>query len=391
MATQKGVWDLQDVRDKQLQSEWGYRNAGSLYISGNDPWESGTTGLSNRTTISSPTQIPGDWALNDNILASGNKHMGMETGVFAIKNDGTLWGWGAAGHGQLGQNDRVAHSSPVQVGSETTWKTLSIAGVNARSVGGIKTDGTLWTWGDNSNFTLGQSTSAPADVSSPVQVPGTTWKSVLMDGKAFMGLKTDGTLWVCGANQDGALGHNDKTQYSSPKQIPGTTWGDSFGGWDNVHAAVKTDGTLWSWGTNGNGELGLNDRNEYSSPKQVPGTTWRKICQGFGDSASLGLKTDGTLWAWGLNETGVLGLNQAHEAKVSSPTQVPGTTWDNVSHSFNHVMATKTDGTLWTWGNGGSGQLGKNNRTSYSSPVQVPGTWEKTIDAGGYTFVALKN
>ena len=178
MATQKGVWNLQQVRDKQLQDLWGYRNAGQLWISGGDPWESGTQGLGNRTEISSPKQVPGDWALNDGIGASGNKIMGWEHSVTATKNDGTIWGWGNNNHGQLGQNGRVYYSSPVQVGSDSTWKTMSLAGTNARSIGGIKTDGTLWTWGDNSAYTLGQSQPSDSDRSSPVQVPGTTWRSI---------------------------------------------------------------------------------------------------------------------------------------------------------------------------------------------------------------------
>ena len=141
-----------------------------------------------------------------------------------------------------------------------------------------------------------------------------------------MGVKTDGTLWTWGKGNNGALGHNNTSTYSSPRQIPGT--------WSNAHPnklsagfyrgmAIKTDGTLWGWGTNSNGELGLNDRTNYSSPKQIPGTNWESIDNMY--SVTLATKTDGTLWSWGYNYGGVLGLNTSNPgANHSSPVQIPG-------------------------------------------------------------------
>ena len=88
----------------------------------------------------------------------------------------------------------------------------------------------------------------------------------------------------------------------------------------------KTDGTLWAWGYNADyGSLGLNNVINYSSPVQLPGTTWSEI--NAATHSVLGLKTDGTAWAWGSNSYGRLGLNQAHNGKISSPTQIPGTAW----------------------------------------------------------------
>ena len=105
----------------------------------------------------------------------------------------------------------------------------------------------------------------------------------------------------------------------------------------------------------------------------------------------LGLKTDGTLWSWGTNDNGQLGQNS--QTTYSSPVQIPGTTWDNVEITMGyHVVAHKTDGTLWCWGAGGNGQLGQNGpNVQKSSPTQVPGTWEKTLGAGGAATIALKN
>ena len=334
---EEGVWSIDQVYAKQNQgSIWEYTNAGSLYITGNDPWQSGTTGQNDRVNRSSPIQIPGKWALEDSIFASANKLNGREKNVMAMKNDGTLWGWGDSDKGQRGDNNIAQRSSPTQV-SGTTWNVLNLAGGNCRSTFCTKTDGTLWSWGDNNYGQLGQNNTTR--YSSPVQLPGTTWKATINDGHKSMGTKTDGTLWTWGRNQYGGLGLNNKTNYSSPKQVPGTTWGDSFGSYDAAAVVVKTDGTLWAWGSNAYGSLGQNSTTQYSSPIQIG--------------------TD--------------------------------TTWDNITGNFYHMAGHKTDGTLWVWGEGNRGQLGQNAVIALSSPTQIPGTWFNTFKAGGYTTVALKN
>jgi len=96
----------------------------------------------------------------------------------------------------------------------------------------------------------------------------------------------------------------------------------------------------------------------------------------------MATKTDGTLWGWGQNAVGQLALNGSHptgvDGKISSPTQIPGTTWQNVFVGTYQTYAIKTDGTLWAWGSNETGKLGQNNETNYSSPVQIPGTnWNK--------------
>ena len=386
---EEGVWSIDQVYAKQNQgSIWEYTNAGSLYITGNDPWQSGTTGQNDRVNRSSPIQIPGKWALEDSIFASANKITAREKNVIAMKSDGTLWGWGDSDKGQRGDNNIAQRSSPTQV-SGTTWNVLNLAGTNCRSTFCTKTDGTLWSWGDNNYGQLGQNNTTR--YSSPVQLPGTTWKATINDGHKSMGTKTDGTLWTWGRNQYGELGHGDTDNESSPKQVPGTTWGDSFGSYDAAAVVVKTDGTLWAWGLNTVGQLAQNNRTNRDSPVQIPGTTWSKVCQGI-QNGVCALKTDGTLWGWGSNAYGSLGQN--NRTQYSSPVQIGSdTTWDNITGNFYHMAGHKTDGTLWVWGNNSRGQLGLNqpSNSDKSSPVQIPGTWENTFKAGGYVTVALKN
>ena len=313
---------------------------------------------------SSPIQIPGTgWA---KYISGGSKING------AIKTDGTLWTWGQNNYGQLGVNDTVQRSSPTQVGSDTTWN----YGITKQSSSmGVKTDGTLWVWGTNNHGTLGLNQSSDnTKYSSPVQIPGTTWTTKFTTSSAYVNgvIKTDGTLWMWGSDSGGALAQNNEVKYSSPVQVPGTTWAAVDISYFSFVRATKTDGTLWSWGYNGKGALGVNDRTSRSSPVQIPGTSWSTDIGKVG--TTLSIKTNGTLWAFGHNHRGQLAQNNAVD--YSSPVQIPGTNWQYVGGGANSFWASKTDGSLWAWGQDEAGQLGDNTNVWKSSPVQIPGTWD---------------
>ena len=209
--------------------------------------------------------------------------------------------------------------------------------------------------------------------------------------KSGAAIKTDGTLWMWGDNAAGILGVNNLTDYSSPVQVPGT-WATAVMGRD-CSLATKTDGTLWAWGDNTQGELAQNHRDERSSPVQIPGSTWGT---GAGSLASAdewagALKTDGTLWFWGRNEYGQFGNNEAGN-RYSSPVQVPGTTWRTIHLGHKSAFATKTDGTLWSWGYGKRSNralLGLNSTTYYSSPVQIGSETDWHSNLGGSYFTTF--
>ena len=368
MATDKGVWGLQQVRDKQLQSLWtysAYGDAGSLFSMGYN--NGGDLGQNNRTKYSSPVQIPGSW-----------KDVG------GVKSDGTLWSWGYNGIGALGQNSLTSYSSPVQVGSDATWYEAYglIDNQNTeKECSAIKTDGTLWAWGYNNDGQLGLNNRT--NYSSPVQVGGDTdwpttghnkfgWSANYQSNAA---VKADGTLWAWGMNWMGTLGQNSEIYYSSPVQIPGTTWKGISRGIRVGMAGTKTDGTLWVWGYNEYGQLGQNNRTQYSSPTQIPGTTWHLVNGTFGTLSAT--KTDGTLWAWGYNLQGQLGQGGviSNPTKISSPVQIGSSTdWSRpVALGQNAMGAMKTDGTMWVWGEGAGGILGQNGTSDEDEPVQIPG------------------
>ena len=301
----------------------------------------------------------------------------------AIKTDGTLWTMGYNYYGSLGDGTSVDKNTPVQI-SGTNWKQVS----TSISSAAIKTDGTLWTWGQNAIYSpppgggglLGDGTEISK--SSPVQIAGTTWKQVSSGRHTKAAIKTDGTLWMWGYNNFGQLADGTTTGKSSPIQIPGTTWKMVNNSWYHV-AAIKTDGTLWTWGFNSNYQLGIGTQGIHkSSPVQTlaGGTNWKMVACGKYHSAAI--KTDGTLWTWGYGYYGTLGDNTTTDK--TSPVQIGGTNWKVVAAGGYISAAIKTDGTLWTWGRNQQGFLGDGTTTNRSSPVQTlaGGNNWKTLSVG---------
>jgi len=152
-------------------------------------------------------------------------------------------------------------------------------------------------------------------------------------------------------------------------------------------------GGLWVCGYNGYGELGDSTITNKSSPVQTiaGGTNWKQVATGYYHTAAI--KTDGTLWTCGYNGTGQLGDSTTVTGR-SSPVQTiaGGTNWKQVACSFDHTAAIKTDGTLWTWGYNGYGGLGDSTVTNKSSPVQTitGGTNWKQVACGTYHTAAIK-
>ena len=325
---------------------------------------SGQLGLGDNTSRSVMTQVGS--LINWKQISCGYQS------TVAIKTDGTLWGWGSNRNGEVGNNTLISYNSPVLAGGGSTWKQVSIGG---GFVDAVKTDGTLWEWG------------YPSSTASPVQVGSDNkWKQVSAGQNTKMAIKTEGTLWGWGNNAQGALGLGDTTNRGTPTKVGNNTdwkqvvcgYGTTVGAEDYT-MAITTDGKLYAWGYNPQGQLGLGNTVNYSSPVQVGGlTNWKRLSDEVGHS-SFAIKTDGTLWAWGLNSSGQLGLGNT--VNYSSPVQIGSlTNWKQIANKGGVTTAIKTDGTLWAWGNNSSGQLGLGNTVNYSSPVQV-GTltyWKQT-------------
>ena len=264
-----------------------------------------------------------------------------------------LWGWGLDNRGQLGDNTTINKSSPVQtISGGTNWRQVSCGQAHTAA---IKTDGTLWLWGSNS-----------------VRQQG--WDSY---GNEYLTYDVTGQL---GTN-------NQIIDYMSPVQTVsgGTNWKQVSCGYTHT-SAIKTDGTLWSWGSSW---LGDNTQTNRSSPVQTiaGGTNWKQVSANSGTGAAI--KTDGTLWVWGMNTNGRLGDNTRTTRLSPVQTIAGGTNWKQVSCGYTHTSAIKTDGTLWTWGENTNGQLGSNNTTHRSSPIQTitgGANWREV--SCGYSYTA---
>ena len=319
----------------------------------------------------------------------------------AIKTDGTLWIWGNNYGGRIGDNTTTNRSTPVTTfAGGTNWKQVS--GGNSHTAA-IKTDGTLWTWGRNSYGQLG-STSLSTSTSTPITTSagGTNWKQVSCRRGCTTAIKTDGTLWTWGENSYGQLGDNTKTNKTTPVTTfaGGTDWKQvSCGGWHT--AAIKTDGTLWIWGENFGAKIGDNTTIDKSTPVTTfaGGTNWKQVACGGNHTAAI--KTDGTLWIWGRNNLGQLGDNTTTNRTTPVTTFAGGTDWKQVACDMDCTFAIKTDGTLWGWGDNGAdnfissvgtGQLGNNGITVRTTPVTTfaGGTNWKQVSVGYQHTAAIE-
>jgi alpha-tubulin suppressor-like RCC1 family protein len=435
---------------------WGYGGNGQL-------------GLQNTTSYSSPKQV--------GLLTNWLSIAAGDYSALALKTDGTLWAWGYMPYGN-GFGNATTYSSPKQIGNLTNWSQASLAAYQA---GAIKKDGTLWVWGIAQTYGmlgLGNKTY----YSTPVQLGAlTTWAQVSMGAQHTLAITTNGSLYAWGRNSEGQLGLGNLTNYSSPKQV-GTlnSWHSvSAGGFHSTglttnfapipaaptallassagaisvkvnfttppatglfqptYKVVATPGNISgtgtslpvivsgltngvvynftatattlagtsvastssnatsatsvisAWGQNNYGQLGLGNVSGYSSPKNVGSlANWSVVSSG---NHVMAVKSDGTLWAWGYNVYGQLGTGTRNN--YSSPTQVGSlTNWATVSSGSNsHTLAVDTSGKLWAWGNNNYGQLGLGNTTLYSSPVQVGSltNW-KTVTAASSVSYAIK-
>lgn len=254
----------------------------------------------------------------------------------------------------------------------------------------------LYIWGAGDDGRLGLN--SVVSRSSPVQVGTTTdWKEIATGSNHTLAVKSNGTLWAWGLNDDGALGLNAVVSRSSPVQVGAlTTWSlvdtnapTAGNPSSESSAALKTDGTLWSWGLNDSGQLGLNSTASVSSPTQIGAlTTWIRFS--LGDRHMVAISSSGAIWSWGEGIEGRLGLNSSTD--VSSPIQIGALSdWREVSCGESHTLAIKNNNSLWCWGRGSFGRLGLNAESNTSSPVQIGAltTWS-SISAGFRHNVAIK-
>jgi alpha-tubulin suppressor-like RCC1 family protein len=285
----------------------------------------------------------------------------------AVTSTGNLFVWGNNASGQLGINSTTSYSSPVQVVAGTYKQVVWGGGSSFPFILALATNGNIWASGNNTYNGLGDGTTVNKSSLVQVAVNRNNWKSVAAGFWYVLALANDNTLWGWGNR---SLAWSSATAYAStPVQLGSDTWESISGGY-NFAMALIADGSLYGWGTNNLGQLGLGDTTTRTSPAIVGAIgAWRAVA--CGRDHVLAIANNGTLWSWGSNSNGQLGISVSGGSR-SSPVQIgTSTTWQFVSASEYTSLAVRADGTLWTWGNNTSGGLGLGDILPRSSPTQV--------------------
>jgi alpha-tubulin suppressor-like RCC1 family protein len=350
------------------------RADGKLYAWGQNNW--GQLGDSSTTQRLAPVVVSnGAAATAWTKIAVGDQFaIALRAGTGSgTSTGGTLWAWGLNTNGQLGLGDQVNRSVPTQIGKDATWVGVWAGKYHAVA---LKADGTLWAWGRNSEGQLGDLTTNVR--TAPVKVGGTdktntaTYATASAGGTHTIALQKDGSLWTWGDNSSGQLGNAavSTTPVPTPAKIGSATYNSVSAG-ANHSMAITTSGQLWGWGANDAGQLGNNATGgTINAPIQISAyTDWTIVSAG--GQHTLGVRKDGTLWAWGANSDGQLGDGSGIDQV--SPTQVGlDNTWTYISAGANHSAALKADNSLWTWGRNTDGQLGNGKTTISVVPVTIP-------------------
>ncbi|RFC53136.1 RCC1 domain-containing protein [Brumimicrobium aurantiacum] len=307
--------------------------------------------------------------------------------TFVIKDNGTLWGCGLNQFGCLGINSTSqSFSSFQQITTSNDWVKVSPSSYFTLA---LKANGTIWAWGQNNEYQLGNSPATPEQL-FPIQVGvDTDWVEIAAGtSTTSFAIKSDGTIWGWGSNPSSIIVMGSSTYtVATPTQVgTDTDWLTMSVGVEHL-LAQKQDSTLWSWG--GGEGLGFGGTPSVTNtPQQISNDKWISFSTGF--NTSYGIKEDGTLWSWGRNSYGQLGDGTTIDRLV--PTQIGNdNNWSTVQAGNSQtVMATKTDGTVWYWG--GTNYYGEyGNGLSYGttyilSPTQTQGICVTPTTGGGPSY-----
>jgi alpha-tubulin suppressor-like RCC1 family protein len=320
----------------------------------------------------------------------------------AHKSDGTVLAWGLNLNGQLGDGTTSSKMAPVQVsGLGIGSGVVAVAAGNAHSLA-LKADGTVLAWGSNTNGQLGDGTTSQK--TTPVQVMGLGVNSGIMAiaaGNSFsVALGSDGSVWTWGQNTNGQLGDATLAQRTSPVRVTGFGAGSGVVAIaaGNTHViAVKSDGTAWAWGLNTNGQLGDGTFSQRTTPVQVRDVTGVGFLTGIasvaaGASFTVARGSDGTVLAWGLNNAGQLGDGSLIQRNTPAPVNMPvaeGFSFVKISAGASHALALTSTGAVWVWGSNANGQLGDGTLENRSVPVPSVVNGAGAIAGGSAHSLAL--
>ncbi len=359
---------------------WGDNGSGQL-----------SSDVAASTGVTTPTQI-----------ITGTTWAAVSAGSLfslAIDSSGNLWAWGDNTDGQLanGSTSTIGINTPAQISSGTDWIAVS-AGSNFALA--IDSSGNLWAWGDNTYGQLGNGTTSSTKVTSPTQVAsGTTWTAVAAGSNFVVAIRSDGTLWAWGNNTSGQIGNGSSSgNVPTPTQIGSATNWSMVAAGSDFALAIQSGGSLWAWGGNTSGQLGNGSTVNVAAPVQIgTASTWSYVAAG--SDFSLAIDSNSALWTWGDNTVGQLG-NGSTSAAVTIPAQIStGTTWSYAAAGSDFSLAVNSSGALLAWGDNTFGQLGNGTTSTIpgTTPAQVLSnldvlpTVTSTSPASGATNVATSS
>jgi alpha-tubulin suppressor-like RCC1 family protein len=380
---------------------------GTVWVWGDDAYgQLGDGGTTHRYTPYQLTQIS-----NVVQIAAGSNNSMART------QDGTVWVWGwhynntpaqvpgLSGAASIAISDyavlatdtsgalwSITNSSGIQATQITTLANVVSMSVNYYFANLVLQNGSVWSVGQNAYGELGDGTTTSAYGSNFMQALNITGAVQAQTGVSHaIALDSGGKVWTWGDNTDGQLGVTAPNSGGRPARVTLTlgSLASAAAGSDSVsnsfNIVAHKDGTVWAWGDNTDGQLGNGNTNSSVTPVKAGTLTKVTLVAASQNDAAFALKNDGTLWAWGNNSSGQLGVGNT--TQHSTPTQVSGLTQVvAVAPGYRHTLALKSDGTVWAWGNNNTGALGIGSRTAHSAPIQVPGLTSVVAIAAGTDF-----
>ena len=361
---------------------------GSLYAWGNNKDGQLGLGLTDEyVAYNKKVDIPGKVKL---IKCAGDNP--TESACYVITEDGALYVWGKNSYGQLGVGDEVNKNTPIKV-TAINGKVMELIISNSFSVYAILEDGSLYSWGKNSYGQLGVGDEVNKNTPTKVNLPGKIKELITTNGSSVYALMEDSSLYSWGKNSYGQLGVGDEVNKNTPTKVnlPGKikeliTTGSS------VYALME-DSSLYSWGENSYGQLGVGDEVNKNTPTKVnlPSKIKELITTGLSSYAIL---KDDSLYAWGYNSDGQLGVGDEVDKDIPTKvTAINGKVMELIISNYFSVYAILEDGSLYSWGENNSGELGVGDKIDKNTPtiVNLPGKIKKLITSSSASHAILED